>query len=406
MIGELTSRPAVDGRVGWHPNLDVLSMSAEQILQFYVDQQQRDLAAALDAICGRNHTLLEAIPSLLARITQEDREAFGTRFSRAQLDELFHILHAHVMSHPVWQHAIFHRIAKADLTRDQLVTFATQYFNQVKNTRQCVAMALGRFNTLEPSTEFPSASNAIMEATETILAGLLADEYGYGTGAIRSNDAETDAGRFLRQAFGRPTHPALYRRFLTALGIDGGRQDVPALPGVADNIIVQRLVAANPAYTRVDALAAVGLGMEWGVPTFFSMIIVGIYKLNERDQLGLSPHDIEIWTAHVDQDVEHAIAMFIVMALNIKDSSKIEDIKTTVSLVLGFRHAMMDDIYKHVFGYTCEPIELAPSHCLNVEALERIQRLLAAARNEVTPETVINGLAYATSSFPNFLEMT
>ena len=75
----------------------------------------------------------------------------GARLFRpASLNELFLELHDHVMNHPVWRHPFFLRFAEGAFSRDEFLRFGVHYFNQVKNTRQCVALALGRFHSLMP----------------------------------------------------------------------------------------------------------------------------------------------------------------------------------------------------------------------------------------------------------------
>ena len=101
-------------------------------------------------------------------------------FQPGALEALFMDLHEHVMGHPVWRHPFFMRVFAGDFNLEQLKAFGQHYFNQVKNTRQCVALAIGRFNGL---MEMPYGvlNERVSELAQIILAQLVADEYGVGS---------------------------------------------------------------------------------------------------------------------------------------------------------------------------------------------------------------------------------
>ena len=88
-------------------------------------------------------------------------------------------------------------------------------------------------------------------------------------------------------------------------------QDVPMLHGVADNALIQRLLAGHPDFDLVESLASVGLGMEWGVPEFFSLLLGGMIRWAWRHDVPLTRRHLWVFIAHVQYDVLHAISVVI-----------------------------------------------------------------------------------------------
>ena len=120
--------------------------------------------------------------------------------------------------------------------------------------------------------------NAPSSDEKVWLAKVLVDEYG-----------ERSAGQ---------DHAAHYRIFMRACGwtddeMDGIRLH-PAVTGfIADHL---RWCTEEP---FLFGLGAVGPGHEWAIPTMFGNILKGL------DQAGFSPHEIEYFTLHVEQDQDH-----------------------------------------------------------------------------------------------------
>ena len=346
----------------YHPLPNLLQMSAPEILQSYRCSQASDFAAAFDRLRSNGSTgnLSSAISLLDRYLAAYPNDALRHRLTTDSLHTLFKEMHDHVMAHPVWVHPFFVRFATGEFTKDQLRIFSQQYFNQVKNTRQCVALALGRFHTLLNRPD-GHLNNALSELTQIVLAGLLADEYGVSTHSSHGtpgNDTSPpgEGSVDVADIFAPVTHAALYRRFLDLLntGVDG--YDVPLLHSVADNVLVQRILAGDPAYSHMEALASVGLGMEWGVPAFFSMLIAGILKSAQYQEMP-DPAAMEIWTAHVHQDVVHAVAVMIVTSFFIRDADDITRVKNATNALMAFRYEMMSDIYRAVFAAPCTRID-------------------------------------------------
>jgi len=380
-----------------HPLENLCEMSAEEILAAYRVSQLSDVEATFRRLRRDGRDLSREIELLQHYLLAYPAENVQRRLRVDAVEQLFYRMHTHVMAHPVWVHPFFARVAEGNITAEQLAVFARQYFNQVKNTRQCVALALGRFHTMlnRPDGEL---NTILSELTQMVLAGLLSDEYGTGEAhackALQSVGAPVvDIGRL----FAPVTHPALYRRFLAALGANVGEYDVPMLHGVADNVLVQRIVAGDPAYDELEALASVGLGMEWGVPAFFSMIMAGIYKVAAQEGLALDARAMEIWSSHVRQDVEHAIAVLIATSFYVSDDVDVKRIEGVTNVLMAYRYDMMSDIYREVFGEPCDEIsKVALDACYALHD-PRIVPLLSVARQRVRPQSVRGYAGYVAS---------
>jgi hypothetical protein len=383
-----------------HPLPDLCSMSAPEILAAYRASQFRDVKETLARVRFDAQDLTQEIGVLKRYLTVYPNASFQRRLHTDVIEQLFLRMHEHVMSHPVWIHPFFARMAAGDMTLEQLNVFARQYFNQVKNTRQCVALALGRFHTMMDRGEGELGA-IVSELTQVVLAGLLSDEYGTGAhahGHSPSNGASIGSPALdIGQLFAPVTHPGLFRRFLDSLGATAADYDVPMLHGVADNVLVQRILAGDPAYDELEALASVGLGMEWGVPAFFSMIMAGIYKVTRREGIALDAGSMEIWSSHVKQDVEHAIAVMIATSFYVRNKADEARIERATNVLLAYRYDMMSDIYREVFGLTCPKIAQIGLNPRHVPDDRRIRPLLALARERIQPTSVWRHTDYVAS---------
>ena len=393
----------------YHPIPGLLSMSCDQILGAYQTSQLMDVSAAFSQSALRGDNLASAIDLLDRYFAVFPSEAHRRRINTSVIEGFFKDLHSHVMAHPVWTHPVFRKFSDGEVTLDQLRVFSLHYFNQVKNTRQCVALALGRFHSMVPDVPDGNIDNAFSELTQVVLAGLLADEYGFADAARATNnfsELDIDQAKVKRKQvavdieslFSPVTHPALYRRFLVALGVAVADYDAPMLHAVADNVLVQRILSGDRSYDHIEALASVGMGMEWGVPAFFSMIIAGILKLSQGAGIELDANSMEIWSAHVRQDVAHAVAVMLVTAFFVRDQSDIGRIKYATNALMAFRYEMMSEIHEEVFGMACprvDHIEL-PRHYLLRDS--RLLQLLPAAR--------IGLRASAIRNYPTYINRT
>ncbi len=378
-----------------HPLENLLRLDARGLLDAMRDSQRRDfleMVADIEAPDSELHRLFVAL---------RDRAPAGNPlhdvalFRPGALAGLFIDLHDHVMSHPVWLHPFFVRVFEGRATLDQLCVFAAHYFNQIKNTRQCVAAAIGRFHGLM-GLPYGPLNERISEITQISLAQLVADEYGVGSHALADYPP---LGHLLLAK----THIAMYRQFFDGLGIGPEAQDAALLPGVADNVLTQRLLAGDRAFSPLEALASVGLGMEWGVPEFFSLLLGGFIRVALREKLDLTPHHLEVFIAHVRYDVLHAVSVMLVTSLHMRGEEDILAVKGACNTLMASRHGMMTELYQKVFGEPCPAlaeIDLEPRHRLRDR---RIEAVLRNARREVPSEAVIGAEAWRANAKTPFV---
>lgn len=370
-----------------HPLPHLLNLSAEEVLAAFRDSQRADFSAIIGDV-GRPGTLLHQVFAELAERVGPDHPFHRVALFRdGALERMFLDLHDHVMSHPVWRHPFFVRVFEGRIDLGQLRRFATAYFNQIKNTRQCVAMAIGRFHGLMDLPYGP-LNERVAEITQISLAQLVADEYGLGAHEVENYP---DLGHLFRSR----THIVLYRQLFDGLGLGLDEQDEPMLWGVADNVLIQRLVAADPAFSPLEALASVGLGMEWGVPEFFSLLLGGMIRVSRRDGLGLTPRDLEVFIAHVRYDVLHAVSVMLVTSLHMKDECDLSLVKNACNMLMAGRYAMMGDIHAHVFGEASPSLGQIGLEARYAVADRRMETVLVAARAAISPERVVAGEDYA-----------
>lgn len=381
-------RPVLPSAVHHLP--DLLDMAPEAVLEAFRASQIRDfegVVSALETAESPLHGLFTELRGLAGADNGLQRlPMFGPGGMRA----LFLDLHDHVMAHPVWRHPFFLRFFAGDFTRPQLVMFAKNYFNQIKNTRQCVALATGRFHGLM-GLPYGGASERVSEFTQIILAQLVTDEYGVGA-------QELEGYPTLEGLLRARTHIGIYRQLFEGIGVPFAEQDVPMVPGVADNVLIQRMVSSNPAFTPLEALASVGLGMEWGVPEFFSFLLGGVIRFAWKNDIALTRDHLEVFTGHVKLDVMHAVSVMAVTALYIKDDADILAAKQAVNALMAGRHGMMTDLYHRVFGEPCPSLAevgLEPRHHLRDR---RYAEELLRARRTAAPEAVVDHAAWIAST--------
>lgn len=377
-----------DGRVVVPPQVhhlpDLLDLGVEGVLAAFRDSQRRDFTRVLAELEQPGAPLARLFGELRAQVSDDNPFARLPMFRPGAMQALFEDLHEHVMSHPVWRHPFFTRVYEGRFSREQLVAFAQQYFNQVKNTRQCVALAIGRFHGLM-GLPYGPVSERVSELTQIVLAQLVADEYGVGTAGL-------DDYPSLDALFRSHTHMVMYRRLFDGLGVPFAEQDVPMLPEVADNVLMQRMVAGDPAFTPLEALASVGLGMEWGVPEFFSLLLGGIIRFAHREKLPLTPGHLEVLIAHVKYDVLHAVSVVAATALHVRSDDDVAAVKQAVNALMAGRHAMMSGMYRHIFGEDCAAYAPEPRHRVTDG---RYRTALRRAREQAAPQCIREGGGYA-----------
>lgn len=170
--------------------------------------------------------------------------------------------------HPAVTHQFLRRFAAGGLTRWQIWGYASQHYHLV-----CFFTAyLEAIASRTPDAE-----------VRRLLGDILEDEY------------------MRPQSFER-SHPALYRRFLRAVGFGEGEWDqVPLLP--ATRAFVQLHIDMTWR-SWLEALRAVGPGHEWAIPLMFPYLVQGVER-----SLPLDPTALEYFWLHINLDVEHGKAL-------------------------------------------------------------------------------------------------
>ncbi|MCG7909814.1 MAG: iron-containing redox enzyme family protein [Candidatus Thiodiazotropha taylori] len=391
IFSDLLKNSEADGPLllpGVHPLPNLLSLDAEQVLDAFRQSQLEDFTAIisdLDASESSLHHIFEELLVIAAK-DPDNRLSSLSIFQPGAMQSLFVDLHDHVMSHPVWRHPCFVRIFEGDFNRDQLSAFALNYFNQVKNTRQCVALAQGRFSGFI-DLPYGCLNERVSELVQIVLAQLLADEYGVGTHSIESYPD-------LASLLGSTTHIVMYRNLFEGLGIPFEQQDLPMLPEVADNVLTQRLLAGHPSFSLLESLASVGLGMEWGVPEFFSLLLGGMIRWAWREEVELTQHHLIVFIAHVQYDVLHAISVMLATSLLGHEAGYEEKIKQATNMLMSSRYNMMSGLYRHLFDEPCDNIDQIGLESRYRITDRRIEQALLAARQEVADASVSDAQAY------------
>jgi pyrroloquinoline quinone (PQQ) biosynthesis protein C len=142
----------------------------------------------------------------------------------------------------------------------------------------------------------------------TLQASLVVRVFTSFVSAIHSNCPHRGAQQLLAENLweehgeGRPDrdHYALIRKLARSLGATDSELDsVEALPETAEYIEHCYDVTRNK--TFVEAMTALGLGVERSMPAFFGALAASLCS-----QYELSPDDVEYLSVHVSQDEAHS----------------------------------------------------------------------------------------------------
>jgi pyrroloquinoline-quinone synthase len=233
-------------------------------------------------------------------------------------EEFLEKLKRAVIGHPALTHPFLRRFGEGDASEEGVRTFAIQYYRHVRVSRLYIAALISNCRD--------------DEGLQLALAGILFDEYG------RLNPDET--------------HPALYRRFLRALGISEEEWEAPrTLPEIELYIETHYALCCHPDVRL--GLGALGPASEWPVPPIYVRLTEGLKR-----SAGLPDEALEIFTSHVTMDVEHARIMMDAVAPYAGDEEGQKKVREGAMRSLDARSVMLDGLYKAVYG---EPVPLAGS---------------------------------------------
>jgi pyrroloquinoline-quinone synthase len=226
-----------------------------------------------------------------------------------------HALKREVIGHPALVHPFLERFGEGDADAEGVRTFAIQYYRHVRVSRLYLAALISNCRD--------------DEGLQLALAEVLFDEYGH-----------LDPGE---------THPALYRRFLGALGIGEEEWEEPrTLPEIEMYITTHYALSGNPDF-RIG-LGALGPASEWPVPPIYARLSDGL-----RKAAGLPDEALEIFTSHVTMDVTHARIMMDAIAPYADGEEGRRKVREGAIRSLDARSVMLDGLYRAVYR---EPVPI------------------------------------------------
>ena len=231
-------------------------------------------------------------------------------------DEFLGRLKREVIGHPTLVHPFLERFGEGDASEEGVRAFAIQYYRHVRVSRLYLAALISNCGH--------------DERLQLALAEILFDEYGH-------LDAEE-------------THPAVYRRFLAALGLTEEEWEAPpTIPEVELYISAHRELTRDPDVRL--GLGALGPAGEWPVPPIYVRLTEGLKK-----SIPLPDEALEIFTSHVTMDVTHARIMMEAIAPYAETEQGQKKVREGAMRSLDARSVMLDGLYKAVYG---EPAPLS-----------------------------------------------
>jgi pyrroloquinoline-quinone synthase len=257
-------------------------------------------------LIGPNADLPEACVKLLEVFWKE---------RRVDSKEFLQRLKREVIGHPALTHPFLERFGEGGADAEGIRTFAIQYYRHVRVSRLYLAALISQCRE--------------DEGLQLALAEVLFDEYGH------LNPDET--------------HPALYRRFLMALGIHEAEWEAPrTLPEIEMYISTHYALSGHPDF-RIG-LGALGPASEWPVPPIYARLSDGL-----RKAAGLPDEALEIFTSHVTMDVTHARIMMDAIAPYAGVEEGQRRVREGAMRSLDARSVMLDGLYRAVFR---EPVPM------------------------------------------------
>jgi pyrroloquinoline-quinone synthase len=228
-------------------------------------------------------------------------------------------LEAEILAHEAVNHPFLARFASEPLTVEQVKAFGLQHYQLVK-------VFTTYMTNLLPKIPDPDAAELFRHVFD--------DEFG----AVSGRDASVGQATIFR------SHVHLYRDFLATMGVrdeEWGR--TRPLPET-DAYIRGHLALTRDEDFRVG-LGAVGPGHEFSIPTMFKSLIAGI-----RRNTSLTEQQIEYFTLHVEEDVEHAEVFNQLIARHADSEEGRTMIRTGAMKSLAWRSLFWDGLNRSVFG--------------------------------------------------------
>jgi len=217
-------------------------------------------------------------------------------------------LEEEIATHQAVHHPFLRRFAAGPLTIEQIRIFGLQHYQLVKVFTTYMTNLLPRLPDRDATQLFRTVFD---------------DEFGQHT------------------IFN--SHPALYRNFLKALGLDDADWGRVGLLAETSGFIDYHLELTRSGHF-LSALGAIGPGHEYSIPTMFTYLVDGL----RRSKL-VSEEALNYFTLHILEDKEHAKVFNQLLARYTNDETSRTAIRDGVLRSLEARHRFWSGLQRAVF---------------------------------------------------------
>ncbi|HMJ12575.1 MAG TPA: iron-containing redox enzyme family protein [Polyangiaceae bacterium] len=299
------------------------------------------------------------------------------KVSAAGHAEFFEELEAAVLAHPVMTHPFLQRISSEELSREQLRAFAGQHYLYSRRFANNLAavisnapdehartlLVLNMYEEIGEPSRLRDRVHLILLEEGLITGAQLGEalERGVNGGApqdpvaalIDSNVvSRAQVAAVMERSTRRAkdlTHPALFRRFLTALDFDpASLRELEPIEATEQFNAAYRTLCRDSHW--LEGLATMGPGTECIVPALYRKILEGI----RRSGL-VAPADYVFWTVHVHCDDGHGRNIIEAMQPYAGELEARQSMMRGALGALDARQSWFDGLYGHVFGAVREP---------------------------------------------------
>jgi pyrroloquinoline quinone (PQQ) biosynthesis protein C len=281
-----------------------------------------------------------------------------------------------VQSHTVVRHPFLQRFAEGALSLEQLRTYAAQHYLYARRFSQNLAALIS--NTPDEHARMLLILNMYEEIGEPARirdrVHLLLLEHGLVSGrelgetmeelGSGSNDdvvslliekrivtrGQVTSLMELNTKRARDfTHPALFRRFLGALGLNGAALSQMSAAPETETFSASYERLCRSAHW-LEGMGAMGPGTECVVAPIYSQILDGLKK-----SAGVSEGDCVFWTIHVHCDDGHGRNFIEAVRPYMNDAGNRELLRGGALAALEARERWLDGIYRQVFHEEPQP---------------------------------------------------
>jgi pyrroloquinoline-quinone synthase len=244
-------------------------------------------------------------------VSPADRAADAAQFIKS--------LEQEILDHEAVRHPFLVRFASEPLTVAQVRAFGLQHYQLVKV-----------FTTY--------MTNLLPKIPDRDAAELFRHVFDDEFGAVSGRSAAVGQATIFR------SHVHLYRDFLSALGVQEEEWGRVKPLAETEAYIKGHLALTRDADFRVG-LGAVGPGHEFSIPTMFQSLVAGI-----RRNTDLTEKQIEYFTLHIEEDVEHAEVFNSLIGRHAGTEEGRSLIREGAMRSLKWRTLFWDGLSRQVFG--------------------------------------------------------